>query len=79
MLNAQDIQNAQIFLNRVDLKGNEAMAMAELLIKLQTMQQELQQQAQQQALQPGNGEDKNSPDAPPPPKAPTVEGSKSKQ
>lgn len=52
MLNAQDIQNAQIFLNRVELKGNEAIPMAELQMKLQALAQELEKPPE--AL-PGSG------------------------
>jgi hypothetical protein len=37
--NEQDIKNAIIFLNRVDLKGSESQAMTELLMKLNYMQQ----------------------------------------
>ena len=57
-LTAQDIQNAQIFLNRVDIKGNEAMPMAELQMKLQQIANDMQQQA--------------APPAPPAPKEPIV-------
>lgn len=39
-LNSQDLKNAQAFLNRVDLKGHESMAMTELQIKLANMLQE---------------------------------------
>jgi hypothetical protein len=42
-LSPQDVQNALAFLNRVDLKGSEALPMAELLMKLQTMAQEMAQ------------------------------------
>lgn len=48
-LTLNDINNAQIFLNRVEIKGNEAMAMAELQMKLQQIGSALQQAAQQQA------------------------------
>lgn len=41
-LTPQDIQNALIFLNRVELKGNESMAHAELMMKLQSLSQEMQ-------------------------------------
>ena len=41
MFNAQDLQNLQVFLSRVDLKGNESMAHAELMIKTANMAQEL--------------------------------------
>lgn len=41
-LTPQDIQNALIFLNRVELKGNESMAHAELMMKLQSFGQEMQ-------------------------------------
>lgn len=34
MFNAQDLQNMQVFLTRVDLKGSESMAHAELMIKI---------------------------------------------
>lgn len=46
-LTTNDIQNAMVFLNRVDLKGNESMAHAELTMKLQSIGQSLQQAAQQ--------------------------------
>jgi len=42
-LTLQDLQNAQIFLNRVEIKGNEAMAMAELQMKLQSMANAMRQ------------------------------------
>ena len=41
MLAANDLKNALIFLNRVDIKGHESMAHAELTMKLQAMQQAL--------------------------------------
>lgn len=63
-LTVNDIQNAQIFLNRVEIKGNEAMAMAELQMKLQQIGQQLQQAAQQQAQQQAQAAA-----APPPPAA----------
>lgn len=34
MFNVQDLKNLQVFLARVDLKGTESMAHAELLIKV---------------------------------------------
>lgn len=48
-LTVNDIQNALLFLERVDLKGKEAVPMAELQMKLQSMGQQLQQQAQAEA------------------------------
>lgn len=61
-LNIQDISNCLTFLNRVDIKGNEAMPMTDLQMKLQMMRQEMvdaETAAQKQAMQP-----------PPPPPAP---------
>lgn len=40
-LTANDIQNNLLFLNRVDIKGNEALPMAELQMKLQQIQRDL--------------------------------------
>lgn len=42
MFNVQDLNNLQVFLGRVDLKGAEAMAMSELQIKVANQLQALQ-------------------------------------
>lgn len=52
MLNEENIRNALIFLNRVDLKGNEAMPMTDLQIKLQSMRAQMQEEAGKQAQPP---------------------------
>ena len=39
MFTLQDLRNIQVFLNRVDIKGNEALALAELQIKTNQMVQ----------------------------------------
>jgi len=41
-----DIKNAMVFLNRVDLKGNESEALTDLKLKLQVMGQDLRQAAE---------------------------------
>jgi hypothetical protein len=41
-LTPENIRNAFIFLNRVDLKGNEAQAMTELQMNLHLLQQSMQ-------------------------------------
>ena len=46
MLNAQDCQNAILFLNRTEIKGNEAPALLTLQQKLQQMGQTAQAQEQ---------------------------------
>ncbi len=48
MLTLQDLNNCLIFLNRVDLKGNESMAMTDIQIKLQSMRSEIEKQMQEQ-------------------------------
>lgn len=40
-LTVQDIKNAIVFLERVDLKGKEAQAMTELMMKLNFLGQEM--------------------------------------
>lgn len=37
MLNEENLKNLQIFLNRVDIKGNESIPHAEILIKIGQM------------------------------------------
>jgi hypothetical protein len=37
MLTAEDINNIQVLLNRVDLKGNEATTVAGIILKLQML------------------------------------------
>jgi len=57
----QDIKNAQIFLARVELKGTEAMAMAELQMKLQAMLSDIQQKAPPIPMpEPNETEDKKA-------------------
>lgn len=51
-LTMQDVQNNLIFLERVDLKGKESLAHAELTMKLQQYFKELQQQATDPAPAP---------------------------
>ena len=43
MLTEQDIRNLQAFLNRVDMKGAESMAMTEIQIKLSNMGAKMQE------------------------------------
>ena len=41
MFTIQDLRNLQVFLNRIDIKGNEAMAMTDIQIKTNQMIQAL--------------------------------------
>ncbi|MCP4471569.1 MAG: hypothetical protein GY815_12960 [Gammaproteobacteria bacterium] len=59
--NLQDVKNMQIFLNRVNIQGNESMAHAELLIKCANLQAMME-----------NGEP--PPPIPEPPQTPADEG-----
>jgi hypothetical protein len=44
MFTPEEISNLLVFLRRVDLKGEEAMAFASLVVKIQMMGQQAQQQ-----------------------------------
>lgn len=45
LFNVQDLNNLQVFMQRVNLQGNESMAHAELLIKIQQAKGELENPA----------------------------------
>ncbi len=57
-LTEQDINNALAFLNRVDLKGNESMAMTDVQIKLRQMLHEMQNPPADPPADPPKGKEK---------------------